>query len=377
MDILEIPTPAILVDKHRLAENIRMMGEKTRKNKLSLRPHIKTHKCIEIGNLQKEEGIQGITVATLSEAITFMNNGFNNITYAVPLSSDKVGIAAEINNSVTLNVLVDNPFILERLSMKAGKTKKELNVLVKVDCGYHRVGVDPLSDDSIRLVEKILNLKWLNFQGILTHAGHSYSGTSIQEIRHIANQEQDTMIQFANRLQKKDIDVEAISIGSTPTIMLAESFHPDITEVRPGSYVYFDYMQVVLGSCEVTDCSFSLLSSIMSKRSDGLVIDAGATALSKDLGPRHIEPDCGFGKFYSDFESGTLDALSTITSLSQEHGKVKYEKESFLSSKTLDDKLRILPNHSCLTNNLFDEVYVVDGEKVIDRWKIHRGFSSA
>jgi D-serine deaminase-like pyridoxal phosphate-dependent protein len=217
----------------------------------------------------------------------------------------------------------------------------------------------------------------LEFTGILTHAGHSYSTKSIPEIRSIAVQEQDEMIRFASKLRAKDIEPETISIGSTPTLMLAESFHPEITEIRPGSYVYFDYMQVRLGVCKITDSSFSVLTSIVSKHSDRLVTDAGATALSKDLGPIHIEQDCGFGKFYEDYETGIIDTESSIVSLSQEHGKVEFTNDSFLSRKNLDDKLRILPNHSCLTNNLFDEIYVLQGERVVDKWKIHRGFDTS
>ena len=375
MDIQEIPTPAILVDHSLLKRNITKMSKKARKTDVSLRPHIKTHKCIEIGELQRKEGTEGITVATLSEARAFMKHDFDDITYAVPLSFDKVEIAIDLNKTATLNVLVDNPFILEKISEEAEKIQKEINILVKVDCGYHRCGVDPSHPSSVKLVEKITNLNWLNFKGILTHAGHSYYATSFLEIQEVAIQEQREMVQFAEKLEETNsaLAPETVSIGSTPTITVSEDIPNVITEVRPGSYVYFDYTLVKLGVCRIDQCSFSVLSSILGKYSDSLVIDAGATALSKDVGPTHVEPDCGFGRIYSDFKSGTLDSASTITGLSQEHGKVEFDKGSVLSSLSVNEKLRILPNHSCLTNNLFDEIYVVEGEKVVDKWKIHRG----
>ncbi|MHA1909555.1 MAG: alanine racemase, partial [Candidatus Thorarchaeota archaeon] len=294
MDIHEIPTPAIIVDRSRLLHNIKAMSSKAKRNGVALRPHVKTHKCKEIGNLQKKEGAEGITVATISEAQVFMRNGFDDITIAVPLSSGKVDIVIDLNRNATINVLVDNPFILERLSEQSVKSGRKMNVLVKVDCGYHRVGVDPSDDKSVKLVEKIVDLNGLNFKGILTHAGHSYSATSVAEIRSIANHEQSEMIRFASALEDTNTTLKpgTISIGSTPTLMLAESAQPEITEIRPGSYVYFDYTQVRLGVCRLTDCSFSLLTSIISKKTDRLVTDAGATALSKDVGPIHLEPNC-------------------------------------------------------------------------------------
>ncbi|MDF1540044.1 MAG: alanine racemase [Candidatus Thorarchaeota archaeon] len=375
MDICEIPTPAIIVDRVRVQENIRKMGDKAKTNNVSLRPHIKTHKCIEIGKLQKSEGAEGITVATLSEAKVFSDHGFNDITYAVPLSDDKIKIATELNSHITLNVMVDNSHLLQILSNKAQESQKEINVLVKVDCGYHRTGIDPSDQSSVNLVETISDTKWLNFKGILTHAGHSYSATSIAEIESVTLQEQEEMIQFAEKLREKDAGLypEVISIGSTPTLTVDKDIPAAITEIRPGSYVYFDYTQVKLGSCGIADCSFSLLASIVSKQNNRLVIDAGATALSKDVGPTHIEPDCGFGKFYADYKSARLDSASAITGLSQEHGKVAFGQDSFLTEVKLDEKLRILPNHSCLTNNLFNKVYVVEDERVVDIWKIHQG----
>ncbi len=375
MNLQDIPTPLIVVDRESLQKNITSMAKKARRNHVSLRPHVKTHKCIEIGNLQRNEGAEGITVATLSEAKAFSNHGFDDITYAVPLSDDKIKIATELNRCITLNVLVDNPHLLQKLSTNAHESQKEINVLVKVDCGYHRTGIDPLDPSSIILVETISNMRWLNFKGILTHAGHSYSAKTIPEIQSIALQEQETMIRFAEKLREKDNNLypEVVSIGSTPTLTLDGAIPAEITEIRPGSYVYFDYTQLKLGSCRIADCSFSLLTSIVSRHDDRLVIDAGATALSKDVGPNHIEPDCGFGKFYADYESGTLDSASKITGLSQEHGKVVFSQDSFLSKVKLDEKLRVLPNHSCLTNNLFNKVYVAEGDQVVDTWEIHQG----
>ncbi len=375
MNLLDLHTPALIMDRDKLKKNIRSMALKAKKFGVNLRPHIKTHKTIEVGVLQKEQGSDGITVSTIEEAEFFTNHGFTDITYAVPLTQNRIESALKLSKECSLKVLVDSFGIIDKLGKQIESNDDEIEILVKVDCGYHRSGIDTAAVTSMKLIETIVDRDGLHFAGILTHAGHAYSAHSTKEILNIANQEQKVMIDFADKLKnhRNDLQPEVVSIGSTPTMMLSDKFADGITEIRPGNYVYFDYTQVALGSCLISDCALSVLSSVVGKYADRIVIDAGATALSKDVGPTHIEPDCGFGKFYADYESGTLDSASTITELSQEHGKVKLDKGSMLSNNSLEEKLRILPNHSCLTNNLFDEIYVVEDDKVVDKWKIHHG----
>jgi D-serine deaminase-like pyridoxal phosphate-dependent protein len=181
------------------------------------------------------------------------------------------------------------------------------------------------------------------------------------------------MIQFANSLKEENPDLfpEVVSVGSTPTSMLADSFREEITEIRPGNYVFFDYTQVALGSCSVNDCALTVLSSVISKHANRVVTDAGATALSKDGGPTHIEPNVGYGKIIQDYQKGQLDTRVIIESLSQEHGKVILTEEEVELQH--GERIRIIPNHSCLTANLYDYYQVVEGDSVVDRWSVHRG----
>ncbi|MFW9844942.1 MAG: alanine racemase, partial [Candidatus Thorarchaeota archaeon] len=249
-----------------------------------------------------------------------------------------------------------------------------LEVLLKVHCGYYRTGVDPKDPTSIKLAKKIENSKKLDFKGILTHAGHSYDATSIEQIREIAIQEQTVMIDFSEQLEKESSDLkpEVVSIGSTPTVELTESFMEGITEIRPGSYVFHDYTQVALGCCQVSDCALTTYSKVIGKYEDYLVTDAGATALSKDLGPEHIETKTSFGKIYSNYENQELDANLHLYGLSQEHGKVKFLNPSDAQHFKVNDALRILPNHSCLTANLHDCYYIVKDGQIIDKWRVRR-----
>jgi D-serine deaminase-like pyridoxal phosphate-dependent protein len=249
-----------------------------------------------------------------------------------------------------------------------------LDVLVKVNCGYPRTGVDPNTPAAVTLVKKIHQDLDLTFKGILTHAGHSYDMTTVAEIKTVANREQQVMVRFAETLKAENSELvpEVVSIGSTPTTRLADSFHKEITEIRPGNYAFFDYTQVALGSCEISDCALTVLSSVISVNPDRVVIDGGATALSKDSGPTHIEPNVGYGKLYKDYQEGVVSSDVILKSLSQEHGKLIPVDEAKLDYKH-GDKVRIVPNHSCLTANLFDYYNVVKGNSVLDRWKVHRG----
>ena len=371
--IHDLITPAAIVDIDRVEHNISEMATRAREGGVSLRPHIKTHKCVEIGKMQLKAGAQGITVSTLAEASAFADAGFDNITYAVPLAPDKFSGVQRISKQTHLNVLLDHPVMVKQLSQFCKTANLSLDIFVKVNCGYPRAGIDPNTPAAITLVKKIYEDSNLNFKGILTHAGHSYNAANISEIKTIAIQEQEVMVRFANTLKNEDANLkpEVVSIGSTPTARLADTFQEGITEIRPGNYAFFDYTQVALRSCSVSDCALTVLASVISVNPDRVVIDAGATALSKDTGPTHIETNVGYGKLLEDYQKSQLDTDVILKSLSQEHGKL-IPVDGAKLGYTHGDKVRIIPNHSCLTANLFDYYQIVKGESVVDRWRVHR-----
>ena len=369
----DLITPSALLDLDKLERNVSHMARRAKEYGVSLRPHIKTHKCIEIGRMQEKAGARGITVSTLGEANAFADSNFSDITYAVPLAPNKFEGVRRISEKTHLNVLIDHPRILEKLGEFCKEEGFSIDVMVKVDCGYPRCGIDPDSSEAVHLVRKIKQHPHLSFKGILTHAGHSYDATSVNQIKAIANNEQDVMIRFAKKLkaESKELEPDVVSIGSTPTALLADTFQEGINEIRPGNYAFFDYMQVALGVCRVSDCAFTVLSRVICMNNERIVIDAGATALSKDKGPTHIVSNPGYGQIFKDYDEGVLESGVVIGSLSQEHGKLIVTNDTDLHFE-YGDEVRILPNHSCLTANLFDNFYVVKGNSVVKRWKIRR-----
>ncbi|MFW9845814.1 MAG: alanine racemase [Candidatus Thorarchaeota archaeon] len=370
----DLITPATLVDYDRLVQNIKNMANKAREHGVALRPHVKTHKCVEIAEIQRNYGASGITASTMGEALFFAENGFDDITLATPLAPDKMSAVAKLAIKVKLRVIIDHPAALKELKSRFKKSKEELDVLLKVDCNYHRSGVDPTKKGALNLAERIHKAKGLNFAGILTHAGHSYFANSIEEIKAVALEEQNVMLKFAKALRKRSraLSPKIVSIGSTPTMMLTDSIQKGITEVRPGSYVFFDYTQVALGVCKPYHCSLSVLSSIISAYPNRIILDAGATALSLDQGPRHLFPDCGYGQVIADYHEGEFAQNTALSALSQEHGKVQIAKGSPLKGMVPGNRVRILPNHSCLTANLSSRFYVTSGDEILDIWETYQ-----
>jgi D-serine deaminase-like pyridoxal phosphate-dependent protein len=375
MTISELPTPALLIDQEILERNLTRMQERANDFGVNLRPHIKTHKCIEIANHQMELGARGITVSTFYEAEQFAHHGFNDITWAFPLPPVYAARVAELNQRTTLRVVVDSLEAKGHLEKAARTDGDRLHVWLKVDCGYHRAGVDPRSSLAEDLVRELNQSTFLIFDGILSHSGHAYAASSREEIKRVAEEERSVMVEFAERMRGKGYEVPYISIGSTPAMAVTENLD-GISEIRPGNYVFYDYTQAMIGSCTVADCALTVLASVISHQpgASHFITDAGALALSKDMGPTHLRNDMDMGIIYEDYARKRLAAHIHVRTLSQEHGKVVCSDPSVIEDRfKVGDLVRILEHHSCLTAANFDYYYVVKEDEVLDKWKILRG----
>jgi D-serine deaminase-like pyridoxal phosphate-dependent protein len=373
--IFDLNTPALLLDQAILERNLTNMQDRANSFNVALRPHIKTHKCIEIANHQLELGARGITVSTLYEIEQFVAAGFNDLTWALPVVPSGIERILELSDKATIRLLVDNLEMVERLDSIERVGSDRLHVWLKVDCGYHRVGVDPHAPYAEQMVKRLSEAKYLIFDGILTHSGHSYEARDRSQILTVAEQERSVMVEFAERMRSKGFKIPMISIGSTPTMSVAENFE-GINEIRPGNYAFYDYTQVMIGSCGIADCALTVLASVISHQPGArqFVTDAGALALSKDLGPTHISNDMDMGIIYEDYDRKRLQSHIHVKALSQEHGKVVFSDPEAVGDRfRVGDKVRILEHHSCLTAANFDHYYVVKGYDIVDRWKILRG----
>lgn len=361
MRLDELPTPTLLLDAAKLEANLARMARRASELDVALRPHVKTHKSIAIARRQRDLGASGITVSTLAEARVFAAAGFDDITWAFPLISSRLDEVASLSTEIRLGVVVDSLAAVEALAELGASAA----VWIKVDCGYHRAGVDPASERAHQLARRIDAGPHLRFAGLLTHAGHAYHRRGREALLEVAREERDVMVSLGQRLRADGIEVPLVSVGSTPTMSVVD--HLDgVDEMRPGNYTFYDLSQVVFGSCEVADCALTVLSSVVSAQPGAAhaVIDAGALALSKDAGPTDLGHDA-MGGIYADYGRGSLDPHRHPVSLSQEHGVVR-------GSFRVGERVRVLPNHSCLAAAQFDAYTVVDGDIVVDRWPIAR-----
>ena len=373
MDILDTKTPSLLLDLDRVRTNATRIRNIADLNGVRLRPHVKTHKCIEVARIQTAGHDGAITVLTLAEARVFAKHGFSDITYAVPIERGKFDEAIDIvRGGVKLNLLNDDVETAKQLNDAAGRACVKFDVFVKIDCGTHRVGVEPHTREAVDIPRQLSDAANLNFAGILTHAGHSYDVKTVDEIKAVARHERDVMVELATRLRSMSIDVPTVSIGSTPTINHID--HLDgIDEVRPGNYIFFDGYQATLGSCSFDDCGLTVLAAVVHRDASRrkIVIDAGGIAMSKDRGPVGLDPACGYGHVLD------LDGNETgmrVTSLSQEHGVIQADNEATFKRFKVGDRLRILANHSCMTAAQHSHYNVLAGGKIVDRWEIHHGW---
>ena len=358
----EIPTPCLVVDRERLEANLRSMAKRAKRLGVTLRPHVKTHKCVEIARRQRDLGARGITVSTLYEARTFAEHGFEDIVWAFPVILGRLPEVVELASRIRLGVVVDSVVAIDALE----SLKVDLEVWLKIDSGYHRAGVDPNGELALELADRLASSGTLRFAGLLSHSGHAYQCKDDSEVLAVAEQERSGMVLLCQRLSPKGIVVPAISVGSTPTMTRVATLS-GVSEARPGNYALFDHTQVVLGSCTASDCAATVLSTVVSvpEGARHSVIDAGALALSVDAS-HPLAPQATMGEIYEDYGQGRLAADLRVTSVSQEHGMVSGRLK-------VGERLRILPNHSCLAVACHDEAWVVEGEVVVDRWKIHRG----
>lgn len=374
MELTDLKTPCAIVDLDRLERNAAAMSAHAHRLGVRLRPHVKTHKCVEAARIQTAGHFGGITVSTLAEARAFASAGFSDITYAVPPALDRLDELLALKRRIErFSVVVDHPYTVAELERRAVAEDLRLATLLKVDCGLHRVGVDPEDAAAVDLAGAIHRSPHLELAGVLTHAGHAYRCQNRDEVRQVAIHERHVVVSFADRLRTAGIEVKDLSIGSTPTVLVADDLS-GITEIRPGNYLFFDAFQTAIGSCHLDEVAFSVLASVIGvyPARNELVVNAGALALSKDPGPVHVDPSCGYGVPVTADEQRLLPALEVKT-LSQEHGVIS-------SEGPLDERwrpgelLRILPNHSCLTAACFDRFHVVRGTEVVDEWRPARGW---
>ncbi len=359
MTIDSLRTPAVLIDKPRAVRNLDRMQAAADARGVHLRPHSKTHKSPVVANWQIDRGAVGICCAKLGEAEVFAEAGIADIRLPYPINPSNADRVIALLQRTRLSFIVDHPAVAKQWSDAMAKAGKKVDVLVKVDVGFHRCGIDPFARDAVDMVRAVAALPGLNFRGLLSHAGHAYHAQSDAELRGMAENEAARMRDLAGRCRDAGVAVEEVSAGATPPARF--SLQQDgFTEYRPGNYVYFDRTQMALGAAALDDCALTVLATVVSKPAkDRVIFDSGSKTLTND-GARGFVPAPGHGIVLR--EDMTADTNLLIERLSEEHATVKaLDGSTYLEP---GDRVRIVPNHSCVVSNLVDQVWLLEGERV-------------
>jgi D-serine deaminase-like pyridoxal phosphate-dependent protein len=355
----DLETPALLVDAGRLEENLAEMARVARDTGTALRPHWKTHKCARIARRQIELGAVGGTVAKPGEAAVFLEAGFDDLLIATPVVDPrKIDRLLAALGGARLAVLVESEEgrrLWEEGAARAGRT---VPVLLEIDVGMSRTGVGP-GEDALPLAKAIDRSPHLELRGVMTHAGHAYAARSAKEIAEIGRIEGETLASTARMLRAAGLACPVVSVGSTPTVRHSARIE-GVTEIRPGNYVFHDAIQVGLGVVPEERCALTVLATVIARpTASRIVVDAGAKCLSSDrgTGPAALR---GFGRLLGEPET-------ILHRLSEEHGILEVAPGD---PRRVGDRVRILPNHACVTVNLHETLHVVRGETVEATWRV-------
>jgi D-serine deaminase-like pyridoxal phosphate-dependent protein len=345
----EVQTPCLVVDRDVLEVNLVAMATHARDHGVALRPHAKTHKCLEIARRQIALGAVGLTVATVGEAEVFADGGFSDLFIAYPLWAAGVrGMRLRaLAERVTLRVGADSPDGVELLARALAGTAAE--VVVEVDSGQHRSGVAPEHAGQVAAAAQRFGL---GVSGVFTFPGHSYgpgrgSPAALDEAR--------ALLEAEAALRRMGVGVGLRSGGSTPTAALVAE--GGLNEMRPGVYVFNDAQQVELGTADWNAVALTAAATVVSRHGRDLIVDAG----SKVLGSDQPAWATGGGRLPDHPEA-------RIGALSEHHATITFAEDTPLPE--LGSVVRVAPNHVCAAVNLADVLVVTVGGSVVDQWQV-------
>ncbi|MDA9008407.1 alanine racemase [Alphaproteobacteria bacterium] len=366
----DLPTPCLLLRRSRLVANCQTMATRMSQKGVSLRPHLKTAKSIDVAKLATAGHSGAITVSTLAELEFFAEHGVKDILYAVGIVPHKLHrVAKVVQSSTKVICITDGMSQVGALNTKAEELGFSLDLLIEVDVGGLRGGLSK-ANEVLDLAKSISGASHLSFLGIMTHAGHSYGGADIAEVKTIAEQERAGLVSIVEHLSGNSIECQIVSGGSTPTATHGENFD-GLTEMRPGVYTFQDLDQFGLKSCALDDIVVSVLASVVgyNPRVGRILTDAGGLALSKDLAAKKFLGNTGYG-WVADTDGTLSQGPLFVADVHQEHGLLATpEGDVDPDIYPVGSFVTILPNHICMTAAAYDGYYIVEDDgQVTEFW---------
>jgi D-serine deaminase-like pyridoxal phosphate-dependent protein len=349
---MDIRKPTLCIDERIARENIRMMVAKAARQSVLFRPHFKTHQSVEVGQWFRQAGVTAITVSSVSMARKFADAGWRDITIAFPMNIRETEEVCALATWIKLNVLFDKP---EQAAAMAKVLKQPAGFYIKVDTGYHRAGVLPGDRETMEAILSVAAAGSLEFRGFLTHSGQTYMAENPEAVMRISRESRALLsglkVAYSGRFPGL-----ITSVGDTPSCSIGEDFS-GADEIRPGNFVYYDLMQLRLGSCRFGQLAAAVICPVVSvypSRNQALIY-GGAVHLSKET---LMQPDgskiYGLAVPFTGGRWGLPEGEDYIVSLSQEHGLMRTGSR-WAASLRPGDLVAIVPVHSCLAVDLLKD----------------------
>ena len=347
-DLAALQTPCLIVDEAKMTRSIEAMAAKARALGVTLRPHLKTAKSVDVARRLLTGGTGPATVSTLAEAEVFAAAGVADILYAVGIAPQKLDrVQAIRRRGCDLAVILDTLEQADAVAEASRRAGEAIPALIEIDSDGHRGGLKP-ADPMLVEVGRRLHDGGAAMRGVVTHAGGSYDvvGPAGHEV--FAEQERAAAVGAAEALRAAGLPCPVVSVGSTPTARAARDL-TGVTELRAGVYVFFDLVMAGIEACAVEDIALSVLTTVIGRQADRgwLLVDAGWMALSRDRGTAGQAVDQGYGLVCD--EAGQVLPDLIVIKANQEHGIVAPRPGAPAIDLPVGTRLRILPNHACAT----------------------------
>jgi D-serine deaminase-like pyridoxal phosphate-dependent protein len=357
MHINELDTPSVVIDLDVLDRNLAHMAAYSARTGIALRPHIKTHKTPQIAKMQIASGAIGIAAAKPGEAQIMAEAGLDDIFIAYPIVvEEKANHFLSLSDLAKLSISVDSIEAAECLAKASDKRGYDLPILVELDVGFGRCGVQS-GAAALALAQQIERLKGAHFGGLMYYPGHMM--VPIEQVNALLPGVNAAVESAYEAITAAGLEVRVVSGGSTPMAYRSEEFS-HLTEIRPGMYPLNDRNLVVGGFATMEECALSVIATVVSNAvPNRIILDGGSKTFSSDrlLTGDHI----GHGIVLQD-----SDAI--FYGLSEEHGHLDISKST--RGYKLGERLRIIPNHVCATINMHDTIYGIRNDQVETVWNV-------
>ncbi len=352
----DIETPAPIVDLDRMERNLDRAATYAATHGLALRPHIKTHKSPRIAAEQIRRGAVGLTCATPREAEVMSEVSDDILLAYPPVGAARARRVASVPDRTHVTVALDSATAIEHLAAAARPVGRPISVYIELDLGMHRVGV-PSIEEAITLAKLVRRTRPLDYAGIAFYPGHIREPVGEQDAK-LA--EIDRALQeCVAAMTRAGVRPVAVSGGSTPTVWRSHELN-DVTEIRPGTYVFNDRTTAEIGACAWDDCALTVLGTVVSTAVPGqAVIDAGTKALGRE--PIRGTDAGGFGALLDRPEV-------TVKAMSEEHGMLDLSRTSWRPE--VGERVQVVPNHVCIVVHLNDVVHGTRNGTVETSWPV-------